>query len=488
MIPTTPEAALRDMLDKLRVARAMSATGWNLSIGHQESALATWLFQHADDLLAALAASPEPRETPVELLYMSQIGWALRRKSDGYLWADDHDKSRVHLSESPSLGNMSPEFWEMVQVIKRVTVERVKPAPEAETPACRGHKHWWPNRSSDPWRTPDYGARCDCGARLWGCVKPTDHDGPCSLDAQPSPLPETRELSRLHELKTWPEYFEAIVDGSKRFEVRKNDRDFQEMDTVRLCEWKPDTEDYTGRVAIASIGYILRGPAFGISDGYVAFSLTCVNAPLPAETRERPAEPTVEMKYRRELWLNHGHDVAALYGDDGEMQCAMCNGVWDYQRAPLAEVEEAARDARWSAFNANRKIEQPPPSSPALTALAEQFRSMAEACVPNGEGQQAFRFCADKLELIAALRSSASRDQEETWQPIASAPKNGTRILAYLAAGGLGSASGERHVVCAWRNDWSSRDEFAWSDGEYAFTPTYWRPLPPPPSIPEGPA
>lgn len=30
----------------------------------------------------------------------------------------------------------------------------------------------------------------------------------------------------------------------------------------------------------------------------------------------------LEQKYRKELWLNHGHH--GLYGDDREMQCIEC--------------------------------------------------------------------------------------------------------------------------------------------------------------------
>jgi hypothetical protein len=35
-----------------------------------------------------------------------------------------------------------------------------------------------------------------------------------------------------HELKTLPQYFERVLDGSKTFETRKNDRGFQKDDTV----------------------------------------------------------------------------------------------------------------------------------------------------------------------------------------------------------------------------------------------------------------
>lgn len=42
-----------------------------------------------------------------------------------------------------------------------------------------------------------------------------------------------------HELKTWPQYFCRVADGTKTFEVRKNDRGFQPGDEVILKEWDP---------------------------------------------------------------------------------------------------------------------------------------------------------------------------------------------------------------------------------------------------------
>jgi hypothetical protein len=78
-----------------------------------------------------------------------------------------------------------------------------------------------------------------------------------------------------HELKTWPEYFEAMVTGKKTFEVRKNDRDrgFEVDDNLHLREFDPETETYTGREIIAVISYILHGPLFGIKKGYCVMSL-----------------------------------------------------------------------------------------------------------------------------------------------------------------------------------------------------------------------
>lgn len=59
----------------------------------------------------------------------------------------------------------------------------------------------------------------------------------------------------IHELKTLPEYFEAVRKGDKTFELRKNDRDFKVGDYLALNEW--DGKKYTGRALLAKITYML---------------------------------------------------------------------------------------------------------------------------------------------------------------------------------------------------------------------------------------
>lgn len=76
----------------------------------------------------------------------------------------------------------------------------------------------------------------------------------------------------IHELKTWPEYFIRVFEGTKKFEIRKNDRHFLIGDILTLKEWDPKTENYTGRTIIKKVTYMLNGPAFGIEEGYCVMS------------------------------------------------------------------------------------------------------------------------------------------------------------------------------------------------------------------------
>ena len=74
-----------------------------------------------------------------------------------------------------------------------------------------------------------------------------------------------------HYLKILPEYFEVVADGTKRFEIRKDDRGFEVGDTVFLCEWIPD-DDFTGKAVKVVIKYVLRDCyEYGLRDGYCVF-------------------------------------------------------------------------------------------------------------------------------------------------------------------------------------------------------------------------
>lgn len=84
---------------------------------------------------------------------------------------------------------------------------------------------------------------------------------------------------REHVLKTWPAPFEAIADGRKRFEFRRDDRGFRTGDLLVLKEWDPEADpsglggSFTGRIIRAKVSYISRGPLWGIPEGYVVMSI-----------------------------------------------------------------------------------------------------------------------------------------------------------------------------------------------------------------------
>lgn len=78
---------------------------------------------------------------------------------------------------------------------------------------------------------------------------------------------------RIHTLKTWPEEFQALWDGSKRFEYRHDDRGFRLGDTLLLQEYDPVTGTYSSRAIHFVVTHIVRGPAFGVPEGFVVMAL-----------------------------------------------------------------------------------------------------------------------------------------------------------------------------------------------------------------------
>ncbi len=79
-----------------------------------------------------------------------------------------------------------------------------------------------------------------------------------------------------HELKTQPEFFQAVLDGTKRFELRRNDRDFRVGDELLLLEYNPSPhgcDPYTGRKTKVRVTFILDCYV-GLAQTYVCLSIT----------------------------------------------------------------------------------------------------------------------------------------------------------------------------------------------------------------------
>ena len=58
--------------------------------------------------------------------------------------------------------------------------------------------------------------------------------------------------------KIWPEYFDEVQSGKKKYDLRLNDFEVNEGDVLVLEEWNPKTNEYTGRSVSKKIAYIGR--------------------------------------------------------------------------------------------------------------------------------------------------------------------------------------------------------------------------------------
>jgi hypothetical protein len=78
---------------------------------------------------------------------------------------------------------------------------------------------------------------------------------------------------QVHELKSWPFYFQPVADRVKTFEVRKNDRGFKLRDRLWLREWDPAKKEYTGESLVVEVTHLLTHHD-GLAAGYVCMSIT----------------------------------------------------------------------------------------------------------------------------------------------------------------------------------------------------------------------
>jgi len=87
-------------------------------------------------------------------------------------------------------------------------------------------------------------------------------------------------MCKVHKLKTDPDVFQASWGGVKTFEIRINDRGFQVSDILRLRELLfanpkslPNHDIYTGRTLDVVVMHVLRGPRYGLADGWVIMAV-----------------------------------------------------------------------------------------------------------------------------------------------------------------------------------------------------------------------
>jgi hypothetical protein len=60
-----------------------------------------------------------------------------------------------------------------------------------------------------------------------------------------------------YELKTINPYFQDVYEGKKKFVLRLNDRKFKVGDILKLKEYIPERQEYTGDFIVKVVEYIL---------------------------------------------------------------------------------------------------------------------------------------------------------------------------------------------------------------------------------------
>lgn len=90
-------------------------------------------------------------------------------------------------------------------------------------------------------------------------------------------------MTTRHVLKSWPEIFQPMLEGTKTFDVRNDERRFNVGDTLVLREYDPKTGNYSGREIKREVMFVLMGggagstpPYHGVARGFVVLSLTPV--------------------------------------------------------------------------------------------------------------------------------------------------------------------------------------------------------------------
>ena len=77
-----------------------------------------------------------------------------------------------------------------------------------------------------------------------------------------------------HQFKIYPEYFQAVLEKRKKFEVREKRHlePYLVGDYVILYEFDPSSDMYTGRIWHGYISYVLDDERF-CKENYVIFGI-----------------------------------------------------------------------------------------------------------------------------------------------------------------------------------------------------------------------
>ena len=181
-----------------------------------------------------------------------------------------------------------------------------------------------------------------------------------------------------HELKTDPKPFQALWNGEKLFEIRKDDRvrgdepqsstppgGFQVGDDLLLCETRFSAEqmkggrnlEYTGREVLCVVTHKLTG--YGLQDGWCILGIKRLELrgrmymEMATVKADQPAEPksiTAHVKTRDPLYrggdnIGEGSPYAKQTGTSQAKEFASRGSGWSIKPPPAHWIERFGHDA-----------------------------------------------------------------------------------------------------------------------------------------------
>jgi hypothetical protein len=168
-------------------------------------------------------------------------------------------------------------------------------------------------------------------------------------DSPETPVGKLGRRARVHDLKTWPEFFQGVWESKKRFEVRHDDRGFEASDMLLLREYDEASERYSGRAVLAIVTYIIHGGVFGLSPH------TCVMSIDAIDSTER-YEPGVFNRSITQTRTNDAdHCFKAPYCTLHDCACR-CEGCLPHSDPTAVKLQQAQAEIEMLRDDADRRI------------------------------------------------------------------------------------------------------------------------------------
>lgn len=249
-------------------------------------------------------------------------------------------------------------------------------------------------------------------------------------------------MSTTHDLKTWPEFFDAVLDGRKTFEVRNTrDRDFAVGDVLRLREWTTGSGErpgaYTGREVMRTVSYIVRGAPFLPVDIAV---LGLIDDADGASAEHWRAQYVKQVNLRHDRNAENDAKIAAVTAERDRALADAARWRREHESlrmdfAALVQKEMTLRGQTEFAL-CGRPVEDPVSK---VVTLAARVASERAAAVKDGEAiRAAIGADLDASTKAVIARLSASRDD---------LMESGSRV-AFLRRSGMEEARRMAATMC----------------------------------------